>query len=130
MSYHLSHWTREGAFLLCCMQAEVRHCVCGHECICASASCGIGLTIQGILCRNASSVYVCLSLVEMSGRGSDEQEAMDTGTAKDAEESAVSGVQLKFEEICQGLNLDKQAQEKAWDSYVRLSEKYGLEVRA
>ena len=75
-------------------------------------------------------MYVCLSLVEMSGRGSDEQDAMDTGTGKDAEESAVSGVQLKFEEICQGLNLDKQAQEKAWDSYVRLSEKYGLEVRA
>lgn len=71
-----------------------------------------------------------MSVVDMSGRASDEQEAMDTGAAKDAEGSAVSSVQLKFEEICQGLNLDKQAQEKAWDSYVRLSEKYGLEVRA
>lgn len=55
---------------------------------------------------------------------------MDTGPGgKDAEESIGSSVQVKFEEICQGLNLDKQAQEKAWDSYVRLSEKYGLEVR-
>lgn len=55
---------------------------------------------------------------------------MDTGSGgKDAEESTGSSVQVKFEEICQGLNLDKQAQEKAWDSYVRLSEKYGLEVR-
>lgn len=71
-----------------------------------------------------------MSVVEMSGGASDEQEPMDSAIgSKDADDSTASSVQVKFEEICQGLNLDKQAQEKAWASYVRLSEKYGLEVR-
>ena len=71
-----------------------------------------------------------MSAVEMSARTTDEQEPMDTASGgRDADGSTGSSVQVKFEEICQGLNLDKQAQEKAWDSYVRLSEKYGLEVR-
>lgn len=67
----------------------------------------------------------------MSAGAPEEQEPMDTAASrrKDADESNGSNVQIKFEEICQGLNLDKQAQEKAWDSYMRLSEKYGLEVR-
>ena len=37
-------------------------------------------------------------------------------------------VLAKFEEICQSLNLDEQAKKCAWDSYVDLSDKYGLEV--
>lgn len=36
-------------------------------------------------------------------------------------------IQAKFEEICQSLNLDEQAKTCAWDAYVDLSDKYGLE---
>ena len=71
-----------------------------------------------------------MSVSGMSAGAPEEQEPMDTASGrKDADESTGSNVQIKFEEICQGLNLDKQAREKAWDSYMRLSEKYGLEVR-
>ena len=84
---------------------------------------------RACLLRYFHAREVSMSVSGMSAGVPEEQEPMDTASGRmDADESTASNVQIKFEEICQGLNLDKQAQEKAWDSYMRLSEKYGLEV--
>lgn len=51
---------------------------------------------------------------------------MGVPTAAAADEDVYNG---KYLELCKGLNLDKNAASRAWDTYLAVKENYSLDVR-